>query len=37
MKSINKAKLDDFKVGGALFMAVLILLQVTRFFILDTL
>ncbi len=37
MKSINKAKLDDLKVGGALFVAVLTLLQVTRLFIIDTL
>jgi len=37
MKSNNKARLDDLKIGGALFMAVLFLFQVTRFIIISTL
>ena len=36
MKS-NKAKLDDLKLGGALFVAVLALMQVARFLITSTL
>jgi hypothetical protein len=36
MKS-NKAKLDDLKLGGALFVAVLALMQVARFIITSTL
>ncbi len=37
MKSNNKARLDDLKLGGALFVAVLLLLQVTRLVITSTL
>jgi len=37
MKSNNKAKLDDLKIGGALFMTVLSLLQMVRIIILGTL
>jgi hypothetical protein len=37
MKSNNKARLDDLKLGGALFMAVLALIQVVRFIITSTL
>jgi len=36
MKS-NKAKMDDLKLGGALFVAVLALMQVARFIITSTL
>ena len=36
MKSNHKAKMDDWKLGGALFMAVLALLQVTRLIIVST-
>jgi len=36
MKS-NKVKLDDLTLGGALFVAVLALMQVTRFIIISTL
>tara|TARA_R110000803_G_scaffold71741_1_gene135102 strand:+ start:2144 stop:2257 length:114 start_codon:yes stop_codon:yes gene_type:complete len=37
MRSNNKARLDDLKMGGALFTAVLILLQITRSVIISTL
>jgi hypothetical protein len=37
MKSNNKAKLDDVRLGGALFIAVLVLLQAVRFTIIGTL
>jgi hypothetical protein len=36
MKSNNKARLDDLKIGGALFVAVLSFLQVIRIVIVDT-
>jgi len=36
MKSNNKARLDDLKLGGALFVAVLFILQVARMFIVST-
>jgi len=36
MKSNNKAKLDDLKVGGALFVTVLSPLQAVRIIILGT-
>ena len=36
MKS-NKADMDDLKLGGALFVAVLALMQVARFIITSTL
>jgi len=36
MKLNNKARLDDLKAGGALFVAVLSLLQVVRIFIVGT-
>tara|TARA_S200002703_G_scaffold22374_1_gene19036 strand:- start:2278 stop:2391 length:114 start_codon:yes stop_codon:yes gene_type:complete len=36
MKSNNKARLDDLKLGGALFMTVLLVLQVARMFIVST-
>ena len=36
MKS-NKAMMDDLKLGGALFVAVLALMQVARFIITGTL
>ncbi len=37
MKSNRKAKIEDLKLGGALFMAVLCLLQVARLVIVETL
>jgi hypothetical protein len=37
MKTNHKAKIEDLKLGGALFMAVLSLLQVARLIIVGTL
>ena len=37
MKSNNKARLDDLRIGGALFIAVLFILQAIRLSIVGTL